>query len=102
MTEGKIALSGFDVDEAEKAILMNLIENYKHKILQKTEFEEITLRLKKSQHGKAMLNEVQGKLVAEKMYNAKAEDYNLFSAIAEVLEKLINEVMHNKRTRRQE
>lgn len=102
MAEGKITLVGFDIDEAEKAIAKNLIANYRHKIEQKTEFQELMLRLKKSQHEKACLHEVHGKLVAGKIYNAKAEDYNLFSALSEVFEKLINELMHNQRTRRQE
>lgn len=94
MSEGSVVLSGFKLDEAEKAIVDNLIKNYKHKINQKVKFNEIRLRMKKSQHGKAFLHEVQGLMQARKNFSAKAEDYNLFAAISEVLEKLMHEAMH--------
>lgn len=101
MAGGKIILAGFELEPAEKAIIDNLIKNYQHKIEEKIQFEEIRLRLKKAQHGKVFLHEVQGFMTAGKRYNAEASDYNLFAATAEVLEKLMHEAEHNKRTSRQ-
>lgn len=101
MAGGKIILSDFKLEAAEKSIVDNLIKNYQHKIQEKIQFEEIRLRLKKSQHGKAFLHEVRGLMIAGKRYNAEAGDYNLFAATAEVLEKLMHEAEHNKRTSRQ-
>jgi len=99
--EGKIILSGFSLEPAEKAIVDNLIQNYKNKITEKLGYEEIRLRLKKSKHGKAFLHEVQGTLIRGKRYNTKVIDYNLFSAIAETFEKLMREAEHEKRTRKE-
>ena len=101
MVEGKITFIGFEVDEAEKAIIDNLISSYKHKISQITDYNEIKLRLKKRQHGKAWMHEVHGTLITGQMFTAKVEDYNLFAAISEVFEKLINEIKHKQRTNRQ-
>ena len=98
---GRIVLSGFSLEPAEKAILDNLIKNYKNKIAEKIGFKEISLRLRKSQHGKAFLHEVQGRMLAGKSFNAKVTDYNLFAAVSEVLEKLMHEAEHKLRTKRQ-
>ena len=101
-TKGKIVLSGFKLDPAEKAIVDNLINNYKHKIEEKFSYKEIDLRMRKSSHGKTFLHEVKGRLIADKMFSSEATDYNLFAAISEVLDKIINELEHNKRTARQD
>ena len=57
--------------------------------------------MKKSQHGNNYLHEIQGKMIAGKMMTAEATDYNLFAAISEVLDKLMNEAEHQQRTNRQ-
>ncbi|MBI2630473.1 hypothetical protein HYW76_05215 [Candidatus Pacearchaeota archaeon] len=104
MTEGesgKIVVSGLNADSAEKAILENLIKNYKSKISEKIKFEEITISIKKSAHGKAFLHQIKGRMIAGKIFNAEASDYNLFAAVAEVFEKMMNEAEHYHRTRRQ-
>ena len=103
MTNGKIFLSGFELDEAEKAIVGNIINNYKHKIEERADYEYIKLRLKKSRRGKAFLHEIKGSLkIDNKTFNSKVADYNLFAATAEVMEKLMNEMIHKMRTKRQE
>lgn len=94
MSEGSIVLSGFKLDGAEKAIVDNLVKNYKNKLQQRVKFKEIRLRMKKSQHGKVFMHEVNGTLSGDKQFTAKAEDYNLFAAISEVFEKLMHESMH--------
>ncbi|MBM3233636.1 hypothetical protein FJZ19_00915 [Candidatus Pacearchaeota archaeon] len=102
MANGKIFLSGFELEEAEKAIVGNIINNYKHKIDERAEYEYIKLRLKKSRRGKAFLHEVKGSLKKDnKILNSKSTDYNLFAATAEVMENLMNEMIHKMRTRRQ-
>lgn len=98
---GKVILSSFNLDPAEKAIVDNLIENYRNKIEERIGFQEIKLRLKRSKHGKTFLHEVQGILVKDRQYNAQATDYNLFAAISETFEKLMHEAEHNMRTKRQ-
>ena len=98
---GKILLTGFKLEPAEKAIVDNLIRSYQHKIGEKVAYKEIKLRMKKSARGKTFLNEVQGTLVTDKIFNTETADYNLFSALSEALEKLMHEAEHSKRTSRQ-
>ena len=99
--KGKVILSSFKLDPAEKAIVDNLIANYKDKISEKISFQEIRLLLKKKLHGKAFFHEVRGNLIAGKIYSAKSEGFNLLAAIGECMEKLMHEAEHNKRTSRQ-
>jgi len=100
--KGKILLSGFDLDEAEKAICNNIIQNYKHKISERADFEYIKLRLRKSQKGKTYIHEIRADLKAgNQVFNTKTTDFNLFSGLAEAMEKLLNELVHKLRTSRQ-
>ncbi len=101
MAGGKIILSDFKLEAAEKAILDNLVKNYKQKIEEKIQFQEIRLRLKKSQHGKTFLHQVQGLMISSKRFTAESSDFNLYAATAEVFEKLMHEAEHHKRTARQ-
>lgn len=94
--EGTIVLSGFNLEPAEKAIVDNLMQNYKHKIQQRINFKEIKLRMKKSQHGKMFLHEVQGTLIGDKQFSSQTEDYNLFAAISAVLDNLMREALHSQ------
>lgn len=95
-------MSGFNLEPAEKAIVGNVIKNYEHKISERIKYDSIQLSMKKSQRGKVFRHEVKGKLmVANKMYSSEVTDYNLFSAVAEVMEKLLNEAVHKSRTNRQ-
>jgi|SRR3989344_2569884 len=104
VAEGKILLAGFDLEQEEKNLVNSIIKNYLNKIEQKIKFEEIKLRMKKSQHGKTFLHEIKGNLRivgTKKEFASEVTDYNLYSAIAETFEKLIKEVEHYKRTARQ-
>lgn len=100
--KGKVLLAGFELDAAERAICDNVIKSYVSKIRERADFDYIKLRLRKSQRGKNYHHEVEGTLKANKeIFTAKITDFNLFSAIAEVMEKLSNEMMHKMRTSRQ-
>lgn len=99
--KGKILLSGFSLEPAEKAIVDNLVRNYQHKLEEKTTYDQIKIRMRKQQKGKTFLHSVQGEMFAGKIFTAKAEDYNLFSALSDVFEKLMHEAEHKKRTSRQ-
>ena len=96
--EGKTILAGFDLEPAEKAIVDNIIKNYSHKIGERSSYEYLKLRLRKSQKGKTFLHEVEGELkINNRRFSAKAQDYNLFSVLADVLEKLLHEMIHAAR-----
>ena len=100
--QSRTLLSGFELDPAEKAIVDNIIKNYSHKIGERADIDYLKLRLKKSQKAKTFLHAVEGELkVKNKAFRAKEIGYNLFSVLADVLEKLLNELVHTERTRRQ-
>lgn len=100
--KGKVLLAGFKLDEAEKSIVNNIIKNHVSKIKERADFDYIKLRLRKSQRGKNFLHEIEGSLKARRgIFTAKTTDFNLFSALAEVMEKLMNEMIHKLRTSRQ-
>lgn len=95
---GTIRLVGFDLDPAEKAIVDNLIASYNHKISERSSYESLRLRLRKSRKGKTFLHEVEGELrVKKNLFSAKATGYNLFSVLADVFEKLLSELVHSMR-----
>ncbi len=99
--KGKIVVSGFKLDRAEKAIINNLIRSWKEKIERRIKFKEIKINIKKVKKGKNFMHEISGNMLCEglkkKKFNTKVSDYNLFSAIAEVFEKLLNEALHKKK-----
>jgi len=101
-TKGKILLSGFNLDEAENAIVSNIIRHHVNKIRERTDFDYLKLRLRKIAKGKTFLHEIEGSLkTRNQIFASKSADYNLFSALAEVMEKLLNELRHRMRTQRQ-
>lgn len=98
----KILLAGFDIEPAERTIVDNIIKNYNHKISERGNYDYIKLDLRKIQKTNKILYDVRGSLKAGKMLpKSQATDYNLFAALAEVLEHLLSEVIHKSRTSRQ-
>ena len=99
---GRVLLSGFNLEPAEKAICENVIKSHVSKIKERADFEYIKIRLRKVAKGKNFLHEIQAELKAgNKIFSSKTADYNLFSGIAEAIEKLTNELVHKLRTSRQ-
>ena len=101
-TNEKLILAGFDLEPAERAIADNLIKSHVHKIASRADYDYITLNLKKTQKGKNTLHDVRGSLKSGKLLlKSTATDYNLYAALAEVLENLLKELEHKLRTNRQ-
>lgn len=101
----KIVVSGFELEDAEKSIVDNIVTNYKNKINRKIGYKEIKIDMKKSRHGNEFLHEINGTLVVpsnagvkgKNNFNADASGYNLFSCLAETFEKLLKEADSKKR-----
>lgn len=101
-TGKNVLLNGFELEPAERAIVDNIIKSRINKIRERADFDYIKLRLRKSPRGKNYLYEIEASLKAKKeIFNAKITDFNLFSALAEVMEKLLSEMIHKIRTARQ-
>ena len=99
---GKVSLSGFGLDEAEKLVVNDIVKHYEYKISERTEYDYIKIDLKKTKKGNAFLHEVRGTLkVKNEIFTSEVTGFNLFAVTSEVLEKLLNELSHKQRTRRQ-
>lgn len=91
----KLKLSGFDVSKSEKATITELIETYENKFEREANYQQLSLRLKKSQQINNVLYEVETKLdINGKIFNAKVTDYNMFVAVSTTLNKILNELKH--------
>lgn len=99
MLDKKISFSGFELDASEQLKVNEIMEKYFQKIEEKvSDFQEIKLRMKKSAHGKAFLHEVEGDIIINgKILTSKGTDYNLYTALSDVFEKLLVELEHIKR-----
>jgi len=96
---GKILLSGFKLEKAERSILNNIIRSYKTK-LERLGFEELRLDLRQrphSKHAKRTLYKLKGQLIAGKKFSSKEEGLNLYLITDKVLEKLLHEIEHKTR-----
>jgi len=99
MLDKKISFSGFKLEFSEREKVNELIERYLRKIEDRlSDYEDIKLRLKKSKHGKAFLHEVEGDIIIKgKILTSKCTDYNLYTALSKVFEKMIREIEHMRR-----
>jgi len=96
---GNIALVGFDILEpAELIIVKKIVGTYVKKLQENTEYKELKLVLKQSQHGKTFKHEINAQLDLNKgSFQSKVTEWNLFKAISTAMEKLISEFSHQNK-----
>jgi hypothetical protein len=102
---GNIALIGFSIlQPIELVVIKKITGNYVKKISEIADYKELKLRLKQHKHGKSFLNELECEtIITTKGTNkdiilaAKSEQYNIYSALADVLSKVYAEALHHKR-----
>ncbi len=98
----KVHLAGFDLPLEERGRLQVNIEHYLKKIQEHVDFDVLELTLKKSTKGKAFNHEIHGRLNAQgKVLSAEVSDFNVFKAVSSVLDKILHEAEHLRRTSRQ-
>ena len=88
---GNIELVGFkELDRGTLTILKKMVGLFVKKISAKASgFQKITITLKKvHETEKSAIYSFMAKLIADKVYNAEAEDRNIFVAFDNVLKKL--------------
>ncbi len=104
---GNITLIGFKLEPMEAAVVKKIVGNYVRKLIEKADYKSLKLRLKQHQHGKGFLHEIEAEAVItasggkqegeNRVLNSTISDYNLFSALSNVLENLLAEAEHRTR-----
>ncbi len=98
----KVRLAGFDLPQEERGSLDKVLAHHLRRIEEQISFDLLELTLKKSLKGKAFIHEVSGRLKAKgKLLGAQVADFNLFKAVSLVLDKILHEAQHLRRTSRQ-
>ncbi|MEM4230863.1 MAG: HPF/RaiA family ribosome-associated protein [Candidatus Pacearchaeota archaeon] len=99
MLDKRVSFSGFELEASEQERVNQIIEKYFRKLEEKLkDFQEIKLKLKKSQKGKAFLHEIEGDIIINnKRISSKYEDFNLYKALSNVFEKMLVEIEHIKK-----
>jgi len=98
-----VELSGFQLEDVEKEMLLGIISKALEKAEKTCEIEYAKISMKKSVHGKTFLHEIKCSMKTRMgAFNAKESHYNMFRAVAGCLEKITNEIGHKTRIARQE
>lgn len=109
---GNISLINFgSLEQSELIIVKKLVGTYVKKISEKTSYKSLKLRLKQVEHGKSFLHKIDAEAMVTAaqtedkgkniILSASTENRNLFSALAEVLEKISSEADHKTRSTKQ-
>lgn len=96
---GDITLVNFKLEPSEMIIIKKIVGNYAKKLSEKSKYKELKLRLKQREHGKGFLHEITAEAIIARdreggkdiILSSSMQDYNLFSALAEVMGKLLSE-----------
>jgi len=96
---GNIALVGFEIlDPAETVIAKKIVGNYVRKMNNNGEYKEMRLTLQRHAHGKSFKHEITGlSIFSEGRFNSNATDWNVYTAISQVCEKMLQELVGSKR-----
>ena len=96
---GNITLINFKLEPIEMIVVKKIVGNYVKKISERAGYKELKLRLKQHEHGKGFLNELDAEAIITRereggeniVLSSSGQDYNLFNALAGVMEKILNE-----------
>lgn len=93
---GNIALVGFEVLEpAELLIVKKIVGSYVRKMCRAAGYKEMRLTLQQRSHGKTFKHEVDGQaLFVEGRFGSNVTAWNLYTALAEVCERILAAVQH--------
>lgn len=100
---GGISLVGFDVLEpAELIVVKKLVGSFVRKLGEQANYSSLRLELKQHKKGKTFLHEINAMAeVNGCSFGSNVEDYNLYSGLNKVSEKIISEASHRKRLPKQ-
>ena len=95
-----VSLIGFkQFDKSEQEIVRKVMSTYIKKIEERTDYEELKIRLKQHQRNKMFIHEIKADLLLTPgvNLNAKFTHKNPYKALAQVMIKIINEITHQKK-----
>ena len=94
--KGNIALVGFEVlDPSEQDIVKKMVENYVKKMNISGDFKEMRLSLRQHKHGKTFKHEIDALAIfSQGKFDAEATEWNLYIALSQVCDKILNELDH--------
>jgi len=95
--QGNVALVGFEVlDASEQDIAKRIVENYIRKMAIMGDYREMRLSLRQHKHGKTFKHEIDALVTfGEGRFDAEATEWNLYAALAQVCDKIMNELEHS-------
>jgi len=96
---GNIALVGFEkLDPADLIIIKKIVGNAIKKMSESGDYKEMKLSLQQHQHGKGFKHEVDGiAIFSEGRFASNVVEWNLFTAVSEVCEKITHELVHKQK-----
>ena len=96
---GNIALVGFEIlDPAELIIVKKIVGGYVKKMGNSGDYQDMRLVLQQHPHGKSFKHEIVGKAnFKEGQFNSNAMEWNLYTAISQVCDGILEGVVHARR-----
>jgi len=97
--KGNIALVGFEILEpSEMEVVKKIVGNYIIKLGSLAGYKEMKMSLQQHKHGKTFKHEISAMAIFDEgKFNAEATDWNLYTALSNVCEKMLAEVEHMKK-----
>lgn len=96
---GNIALVGFEIlDPSELIIIKKMVGNYVRKMGNHGDYQEMRLTLQQHKHGKSFKHEITGlSIFKEGRFNSNVTEWNLYNALAQVCDKMLEELKQKSR-----
>ena len=96
---GNIALVGFEaLDSAELVIVKKMVGNYVRKMSNYGDYQEMKIQLQQHPHGKSFKHELSAfAIFKEGRFNSNANEWNLYNALSQVCEKILEELKQKVR-----
>ncbi|UZE93684.1 MAG: hypothetical protein IB618_02865 [Candidatus Pacearchaeota archaeon] len=95
-----VSLVGFNkFDKTEKDSILKVMNTYIKKIEERMDYDELKIRLKQHQRNKLFVHEIKAELFINPgaVLSAKSSHKNPYRALAQVMTKLVNEIIHKEK-----
>jgi len=96
---GEISLIGFGaLPPMELIVVKKIVGTYVKQLTEKTDYKALKLQLKVHDKGKSSLYEINAQAnIGDNTVGANVEDWNLYQALSQIMEKIVTESVHKYR-----